>query len=56
MVSARETLSQLLLKHPLNESTLRGDRPGNLFFRRQLKQPRRFLVRIPLLKTLVRYL
>jgi hypothetical protein len=56
MVSTKDILGKLFLEHLLNECVLRGERPGNLFLRRQLKQPKRFLVRIRLLKTLVRYL
>lgn len=56
MASTRERLGKLLLEHPLNESTLRGDRPGNLFLRRQLKRPKRFLACIPVLKILLHYL
>jgi hypothetical protein len=55
MVSTKDRLDKLLLEHPLNEQTLRGERPGNLFLRRQLKRPRRFLARIPLLRSLLRY-
>ncbi|MGD0856730.1 MAG: hypothetical protein ABSA18_13125 [Dehalococcoidia bacterium] len=55
MVSTRDRLNKLLLEHPLNEQPLQGDRPGNLFLRRQLKRPKRFLARIPLLKALMRY-
>ena len=56
MLSTRDRLGKLLLEHPLNEQTLRGDRPGNLFLRRQLMRPKRFLARIPLLKSLLRYI
>jgi hypothetical protein len=55
MLSTKDRVGKLLLEHPLNEQPLQGDRPGNLFLRRQLKRPKRLLERIPLLKSLIRF-